>query len=249
MADIVFAFNDNLLQHVKGTSPKDTAKKKEVLKRDFIGQELHKCSLKQADGTTTLVYRIGYTNRIITDDEFNQYINAGLLSPRVKQPIVDSAVKHIAHQIVGNTTEIPVQQPNLQYNVERPTKPLEIESKPKLNRKVHQPVKKAAEPVINKVEQTIAAQVMQKEPVAVPVPAPAAKASTPEPVQTDFAMQANQDVKNSTSYILQQTGMFQALQDTTLFDEPCRQFQFEPETKSSNGVVAKIKGIFHRNEK
>ena len=132
---IVWTFSERLLDKVSGKNQQDTDYKKRMLRENFIGKELHKCCVMQPNGDRQYVYRIGHTNRIITEQEFKTFVNNGLLVSRVKeQTILQRTSARIAHQIVGNTGDIPISTPDMQIAAPAPqlalTAPQNAESSP-----------------------------------------------------------------------------------------------------------------------
>ena len=227
---IVWTFSEKLLDKVSGKDQQDTDYKKRMLKENFIGKELHKCCIMQPNGDRQYVYRIGHTNRIITEQEFKTFVNNGLLVSRVKeQTILQRTSARIAHQIVGNTGDIPISTPDMQVAAPVPEKPAafvaqEQPKKAKLSRR-HATASVTAE--------------LPFEPARATVPATVAR-----PKQTAPDM-------GNASYILQQTGMMQAINDTQFFETSERpSFKpFEPEEPSKTSMLDRIKGVFGRNKK
>lgn len=227
---IVWTFSERLLDKVSGKDQQDTDYKKRMLRENFIGKELHKCCVMQPNGDRQYVYRIGHTNRIITEQEFKTFVNNGLLVSRVKeQTILQRTSARIAHQIVGNTGDIPISTPDMQIAAPAPEKPAAFVA-------TEQPKKSK----------------LSRRHATTPVSAelPFAPARSAVPAMAELPKQTTTDMGNA-SYILQQTGMMQAINDTQFFETSERpSFKpFAPEEPEKTGVFGRLKGAFGHGRK
>lgn len=232
MADItVYTFSEKLLDKVSGKDPQDTEHKKRILRDNFVGKELHKCYVQ---GQGKYVYRIGHTNRVISEQEFKAFVNNGLIRSEVReQTILQRTSARIAHQIVGNTGDIPISTPDMQIPAPAPEKPAAFVAQEQQApaRKQHLNRRRVPSPVSAE---------LPFEPAARAVAAPAGRAQQPAASGMGDA-----------SYILQQTGMMQAINDTMFFETSERpSFKpFEPAEPEKEGIMGRIKGMFGHKDK
>lgn len=229
MNTLEWTFSDKILDQVVGTDDRDVKRKQDMLRKNFIGKGLKKFYSPKRQAC---VYRIGHTNRIISESEFQAYVNSGLLVPSYKQKGTLQRSTHIAKQIVGNTqntADIPVAEPSLYYEAQTPA----VTPAPALTKPV---AKERRTPLARKAPQQ-ATNVIASQ-VAVPVPQPV-NASTNTNVSESYMM---------ASYALQQTGMMQAIDDSDFFDMEVPTFKpfEEDKPKKDNPFVNRIKGFFHK---
>lgn len=228
MNTLAWTFSDKILEQVVGIDDRDVKRKQDMLRKNFIGKELRRFYSPKRQAC---VYRIGHTNRIISESEFQAYVNSGLLVPSYKQKGTLQRSTHIAKQIVGNTQDtddIPVTEPSLYYEVQKPAPTS---------------AKTFTKPVAKERNSPFAPKALRQATSAI-----TSQATTPakQPVQT-----TNRNVSESymmASYALQQTGMMQAIDDSDFFEMETPTFKpFEEEkTNKSHPFISKLRGLFHR---
>lgn len=233
MADnIIWTFSPKLLEHIVGKTPKETEHTKKVLQEHFIGKELHK---RYDARSNKYVYLIGHTNRAISVEEFNKFVNSGLIVSKAKeQNAISRASERIAHQIVGNTADIPINAPEMSFKPDAGIGAASHEQQAALPQLQHR--KRQARSVSPKVATPQFTAAKKRQPITVATPASA-------------PMSAPYDIGNTASFMLEQTGMMQALDSTTFFDQESEPPQFKPfeaDEPKHDGLASKVKGIFHR---
>lgn len=221
-----WTFSDKILSQVVGTDERDIKQKQEMLRKNFIGKELKKFYSPKRQAC---VYRIGHTNRIISENEFQSYINNGLIVPSYKQKKTLQRSSQITKQFFNNTqntADIPIEEPSLYYEAQTPT----VTSMPKITKlerkeRHHVPfTEKVAQQAVNAIT----------NPISTPVAQPARNAAS---VNENYMM---------ASYALQQTGMMQIIDDSKFFEMETPTFKpFEEEKpKNKNNLLTRIKQFF-----
>lgn len=215
MNTLAWTFSDKILEQVVGVDDRDVKRKQDMLRKNFIGKELRRFYSPKRQAC---VYRIGHTNRIISESEFQAYVNSGLLVPSYKQKGTLQRSTHIAKQIVGNTqdtADIPVTEPSLYYEAQKPAPT-------------------SAKTLTKALRQATSAITSQAT-----TPAKQSVQTTNRNVSESYMM---------ASYALQQTGMMQAIDDSDFFEMETPTFKpFEEEkTNRSHPFISKLRGLFHR---
>lgn len=111
--ELTWRFGDGILEQVTGATEADIKAKQKVLSNKFIGKELHRFySPKKQE----FVYRIGHTNRIISESEFETFVNNGLIVPKIRSVAeqLTNAGAHTVRRIVNgrDTSSIPIVEPS-----------------------------------------------------------------------------------------------------------------------------------------
>lgn len=203
-------FSDDILNHVVGKTDEEIREKQNLIRKRFLGKELKRFYSPKRDG---YVYRIGHTNHIISEVEFQDFVNNGLVIPTYKG-ITETTLentKRVFRKIVkspADTGEMPIAEPDYRHVPESTKEDIEA-------------------------ARTAAFKADGEEPHST--------TSLVEAVPTQ-SMEAE---AAATQRVLAQTGMMQALEESTFFDNYQNSgFSSFEEAAQQDSVINKMKGLF-----
>lgn len=255
MMNITWSFSEKLLDRVDARTQEEKRTKQEYLKREFIGKELKKFYSPKRKMN---VYRIGHTNRIISENEFALFINSGLIVPNVPQQVEKQPDKK-ATKKVTDTADIPIVEPNYTQTIDDAiekantsienakkdltnTNSIIAATKNSLKRHAKVPslsIRGKKEPIQEPAEQHTVATVEE---------APQAKFSMAEEQLDDATIdsKADEQEQRQESYneILEKTGVLTPIEESTFFDvSDIPEFQsFKEDHNEKQGFLSALKG-------